>query len=164
MRRGLFIGGIVLLLIGVALIGVGYYVNSASTSQTVPAGSVLSLTPSTIGSDSLSVSWSNAPTNTTVYLTTGTPVCATTPGGVVTSGTGTSGSFTASLSSGTTYNLYACSNGNGATADITYSATGFTYLMLIGIILAVVGALLMVLGLRGKPKAAPPPAVAPPMQ
>ena len=155
MRRGLAIGGIVLIVIGVALFGGGYALISSGTTETASAGQVLSLTPTTVGSSTVSVSWSGAPAGATVYLMTGSPTC-TSPSGVVVQGSGSSGSFSASVSPGTTYALYACSGTSPAGASFTYSSSGLTYLMVIGIVLAVVGLLLLVLGARRRIEAAPP--------
>ena len=159
MRRGLFVGGVVVLLIGVLMVGLGYYVNANGTTTNVSAGQVLTLTPSTIGSASTSFKWSGAPSGATVYLITGTATC-TSPSGVVASGSGSSGSFSASLSPGTTYSLYACTGGSGAAASFTYSVSGISYLMLIGIIVLIIGIILLALGMRAKK---PAPVEAPPV-
>lgn len=151
MRRGIVIGGIVLVIIGLLAVGGGYAIGSASTTVTTPAGSVETLTPSTIGGGSISVSWTGAAAGDTIYLMSGTATCSG-PSGVVAKGTGASGSFSASLSSGTTYSLYACSGASPAGATFTYSFSGISTLMLIGIVLAVVGALLLVAGFVAKPK------------
>jgi uncharacterized membrane protein len=152
MRRGLVIGGIVLAIVGVLLIVASYAVNGSSTSNNIPSGSVLTVTPSGIGSISMSGSWSGGTANTTVYITTGTPVCPG-PTGVVTSGKGASGSLSASLTPGTTYNIFACSGSSGQAITYSYTSSGITYLVVIGIVLVVIGVILAVLGLRGKPKA-----------
>lgn len=159
MGRGTVIAGVVLLVIGLLLIAGGYYVNAANKTASAAAGEVLTLSPSTLGSASLSLSWSGAGSGSTVYVITGTPTC-TSPSGIVAQGSGDSGSLTASLSSGNTYSIYACNGGNGAAANFTYSATGLSYLMVGGIVLALIGVILAVVGRRGSAK--PAPAAAPP--
>lgn len=154
MRRGLAIGGIVLIVIGVALFGGGYALISSGTTETANAGQVLSLTPTGIGSGSVSVSWSGAPSGATVYLMTGSPTCSN-PSGIVVQGSGSSGSFSATVSPGTTYNLYACSGTSPAGASFTYASSGLTYLMVIGIVLAIVGLIVLVLGARRRIEATP---------
>lgn len=160
MRRGLTIAGIVVLIIGVLLIGVGYAVNAMGTTTDVSAGRVLTLTPQTIGSASVQISWSGAPSGATVYLVSGTPTCSS-PSGVIAQGSGATGSFGTTLSSGTTYSLYACNGGSGAAATFVYSSTGLTYLIVIGIVVAVIGAILLVLGARAKKTSASVPPAAP---
>ena len=162
MRRGLLIGGWVLLFVGFALIAASFAVNS-SVTQNVPAGSAWSLTPKTIGSASVTITWTGAPPGAAVYLVTGTPVCGN-PGGVVATGSGISGTITATLNPGTTYLLYACSGASYASASFTYTASGFSYLNLGAGAALVLGAALMVLGLRAAPKPAaarPAPRAAP---
>ena len=157
MRRGLVIGGVVLLLIGLLMIGASYALNSAGTTQAVPAGSAWSLTPSTIGSSSVTVTWSGAGSGATVYLVSGSVAC-TGATGIVAQGSGDSGSFTATLTPGTTYSLYACTGASPSAATFKYSAMGITYLILIGIILAIIGIILLAMGMRGG-KPAPAPAM-----
>ena len=164
MRRGLFIAGLVVLVLGVLLLAGGYYLVTAPTSVSITpcngSGSCSegTLTTTGVGTASFSVSWSGASASTVVYLTT-TPIASSScgsPAGVVAHGSGASGSFSASMSSGTSYYLFVCSPSSLVT--LTYSVVGISYLMIIGIVLAVVGALLAVLGYRAKarvPSAAP---------
>lgn len=160
MRRGLFIGGIVLAIVGLLALGGGYAIQQAATTNSIPAGSALSLTPSGIGSTSISVSWSGGSSGTTVYLTSGAINC---PGsGALASGNGSSGSLKATLNSGTTYDLYACNGATPAGISVSYTTSGFTLLMVIGIVLLVIGLLLAVVGRRAKPKMKKEPAAAEP--
>ena len=155
MRRGIVIVGIVLLVIGLLLIAGAYVVQSMGTTQSVPAGSAWELSPSTIGAASVSISWSGAGSGGSVYLTSGTPACSS-PGGVVAQGSGDSGSFTATLSPGTTYSLYACSGGSFASASFTYTATGLSVLLILGIVLFLVGAVVTLLGMRARSRMTEP--------
>jgi uncharacterized membrane protein len=154
MRRKLFIGGIVLLILGLLLVLIGVVVQNTATSVAIPAGSADQLSPSSIGGSSFSATWSGATATTTVYLVSGTPSC-TSPQGVVAQGTGASGSLSASLSSGSTYQLYACSAGLAVGLNVSWTATGLSILMVIGIVLALVGVVVAALGMMGKPKDAP---------
>ncbi|MCI4334831.1 MAG: hypothetical protein L3K04_04315 [Thermoplasmata archaeon] len=155
MRRGLVIGGGVLLALGILLVLLAVLVQGMATSQAIPAGAAYQLSPpsTTIGSVHFSASWSGAAAGTVVYLVTGTPTCSS-PTGVVANGSGTSGTISATLSSGTTYNLYACSDGTFTDVTVSWTATGISLLMIIGIVLAVIGVLLLVVGIRARPKAA----------
>ena len=154
MRRGMFIAGLVVLVLGILLVVVGLVVQSGSQTQYVPGGSALSLTPNSVGSASLSLSWSGGSSSTEIYVATGTLACP--PGGVVAQGQGASGSISATLSSGTTYYVLACtSSGAGASVDVSYTTSSFSILMLIGVIIAVLGAVVAVLGVRLKPRVRP---------
>jgi hypothetical protein len=157
MRRGLFVAGIVVLVLGIVLAGASLAIQAMSTSVSIPAGSADQLTPSGIGSTSVSISWSGADSSTTVYLISGSPTCSS-PSGIVAHGAGASGSFSASLSSGTTYQLYACNSGAPVALNASYTTSGISILLLIGIIVAVIGVVITVLGLRARPKAKPSPA------
>jgi uncharacterized membrane protein len=152
MRRGIFIAGIAVLVVGVLLLALGYFLVSAQQSVTIPIGSALQLTPTGIGSGSLSVSWSGAPAATKLYLTSAQPACPN-PSGVLGNGSGASGSFSASLSSGSSYWLFIC--GTAQSVPVTYSVSGISYLMLIGIVLAILGAVIAALGVRARPKVVP---------
>ncbi|HEV2317457.1 MAG TPA: hypothetical protein VGV89_07785 [Thermoplasmata archaeon] len=156
MRRAVFVVGVLLVIVGVILLGLGYYAISATQSTSVQAGSALEPpTASFVGGVTVSISWSGGSSSTQVFLTSSNGVCPGNPGSTA-HGSGASGSFTASLASGTTYYLYACSSSNPATSvpetiSVTYSDSGLSYLMLIGIIVAVLGAVVAILGLRMKP-------------
>lgn len=161
MRRGIVIGGVVLVVVGLLLVVAGYELNAAGTTTTAPGGSAIEISPKTIGDTTLSVSWTGVPASGTVYLISGSPTCASTPSGIIAQASGDSGSLSGTLSPGTTYSLYACNGGNGATATFTYSASGLSILMVVGIVLAIVGLVLLALGFRGgkaKAAAAAPPA------
>jgi len=151
----MFIGGIVLIILGLVLVLVGVVVQNTATSVGIPAGSADQLSPSSIGGSSFSGTWTGASASTTVYLITGAPTCSSTPQGIVAQGTGAGGTISASLSSGSTYQLYACSAGSGVALNVSWTATGLSILMVIGIVLALVGIVVGFLGWRGQPKDAP---------
>ncbi|MGI0052862.1 MAG: hypothetical protein ACRECR_01190 [Thermoplasmata archaeon] len=160
MRRGILIAGIIVLVIGVLIVVGGYVAESASQSSAMPGyPDYLSQTPTAIGGVHESVSWSGESPGASVYLTDGTPSCPATSGTVVAQGTGASGSFSASLSSGTTYALYSC-NGS-ASGSVSTSTTGISILVLIGIVLAVLGAIVALVGARARPKTRPAPSEVP---
>ena len=151
MRRGLFIGGIVLLIIGILAIGVGYAVETTQVNQTISGDSALTLQPQTIGNAQVSISWSGGTTDTQLYLVSSTPNCFSTPTSSVAHGSGASGSFSASLSPGTTYYLFI--NGcSGPSLSVSYTPSGFTYLMLIGAVILALGAVIAALGARLAPR------------
>ncbi|HUI38164.1 MAG TPA: hypothetical protein VLY85_00875 [Thermoplasmata archaeon] len=160
MRRGLVVAGAVVAVVGLLLVVASVAINGASTSQTIPAGSALTLTPNGVGSIGLSGSWSGGTSDTKVYLVTGTPACPS-PTGVVASGSGASGSFSATLQSGTQYSVFACTPDGYQAVSFSYTSSGITYLVVIGIVVLVVGAILAVVGVRAKPKAAPVPETPP---
>jgi hypothetical protein len=149
MRRRLVIVGIVLMVIGVLPLIGSILIDSTSTSVAVPADAVDELTPSGIGGTTFTATWSGGDSGTTVYLTSGAPTC-TNPQGLAASASGASGTISATLTSGTTYGLYACSNGQGEALTFSYTTAGISPLVLIGIVLIIVGALIGAIGLRGR--------------
>ncbi len=156
MRRGILIAGIVVVAVGLLLLILAFAVQATPSSSAMPVyPSYLSVSSTAIGGVSLSVSWSGASPGTTVYLTDNTPSCPS-PTSVVATGQGASGSLSAKLSSGTTYALFACSDPAGGSLSTT--TTGISPLVLIGILVAVVGAVVAVLGVRARPKVAAPAA------
>ncbi len=156
MRRGRFVVGLVLLLIGLVLIVLPLV---ATTSESVAPSQVLTLTPSFIGSGTVTVSWSGAPSATSVQLySCSTSTCDTGPS--LASGQGSSGSFSATLSSGQTYGIQVSGTGSSA-VTLTLKTLGLTLPMLAGIVLLVVGIIVVLLSFRRRDEAAPAPSVAP---
>jgi hypothetical protein len=150
LRRGPFVAGVVLVVIGVLILAGGYLLNAGTRTQEVPAGSDWDLTPNTLNSIAVSMGWSGGNSTTQAFIVTGTPTC-TSPSGVVAQGSGPSGSASVTLQPGTTYHLYACSGSSYQTITFSYSATGgITVLELIGIVIVVVGGLLVLVGVRGR--------------
>lgn len=163
MRRGLVIGGVVLLVIGILVAGGGYALNAGSSQTIIPAGSAFVISPTGVSGGPFSGSWSGAPAGTTVYITTNQGSCIS-PSGVVAKSTGANGTISATLSIGTTYYVFACASGSPTTITMTYTYSGVSYFIVIGIVLAVLGVILLVIGARAKPKrpAATPAAPMPP--
>jgi uncharacterized membrane protein len=156
MGRRLLIGGLVVAILGIALVAGGFALEQSATSQNIPAQDFLTLTPSSLGSSSLSLSWSGASNGTTVYLTSGSVACPA--AGALASGTGASGKLTATLSSGTSYSIFACTGSTLSAVDVSYTGVGLSPLVVIGIVLLVVGIVLVVLSRRSrKPPPAEPP-------
>lgn len=148
MRKGRFIAGVVLLLIGIGLVGLSLAVNASTSSQTVPAGSAWVITPTSSSAVTADISWTANNASTQTYLVTGTAVCSD-PTGVVASGSGASGSFSATLSPGGHYSLYACSGASYETAQFSMTISGGISLgEIIGAVLLVLGGLLVFLGIR----------------
>lgn len=155
MRRGILIVGIVLAILGVLLVGLGFLVPGASgspqTQTLAPYPTDLCITPSGIGSSTLTVSWTGGSANSQVVLTPATDAsCQTVSQGALAKGTGPSGSLSASVSPGTAYAVYV--QGASTPVTVTYSMSGITYLMLIGIALLVVGIVVAILGARARPR------------
>ncbi len=171
MRRGRFIAGVVLLLIGI-LILVASLLPPPSQDITIPAGAVLSLHNTRYSATTLEVSWSNQPSNMIVYLvsTNPTPSACSSPTGVVANGTGASGSFSASLGADAVDYVYGCAGTSFQSVAISYTQSGGVNLgEIAGGVLAAFGVLLVVLGLRRIPGeepgysiSGPPVRVAPP--
>ncbi len=150
-RWGLIVVGTIVSLIALLLVLASAFANSAPQTQKVPAGSAWVVKPTTLSSIKASVSWHGGGTSTTtkVYLVSGTPSCSS-PGSVVASGTGKSGSFTASLNPGGSYSLYACSSTTYQAMNFTVSLSGgVTVGDVIGIVLFLIGIPLVLVGVRG---------------
>lgn len=146
--------GLVVLILGVALIALGYTVLGALPNQNIPpasSGSEAALTPTIYGSGTLSVSWSGAASGTSVQMyscpdTACSGSYTVSQLTLVASGSGGSGSFSASVQGGRTYLL--TESGTAGGLSVSASVTGFGNAALIGVILAVVGAILVVLPSR----------------
>ncbi|MGB6501360.1 MAG: zinc ribbon domain-containing protein [Thermoplasmata archaeon] len=148
LRRGPLIGGIVLLAIGVLLLVAAFAIGGSTVTQTVPAGSGLTLAPTALSSVTATISWSGGNSTSMVYLITGSPSCSS-PSGIVGQGSGSNGSFSVTLSSNTQYLLYACSGSTAQGMVFSYTVTsGFSTLDLISIVLIVLGAILILLAFR----------------
>ena len=151
MRRGLFVVGLVVLIVGLGLALLPFL---ATTTESVPAGSVLTISPNYLGSGTVTVSWSGAPSGTDVRLFSCTNAQCT-PGNDIASGQGGSGSFSANLVGGTMYGI-ATSGTGGAAVALTLKAVGLTPLVLVGIVLLVIGAALAGLSFRRRREASAP--------
>jgi hypothetical protein len=158
MRKGLLIAGIIVLVIGLAVAVVGI---PHSQSLTIPTnGSVEELTIPSVGSASVTLTWSGATSSTQVNVVTCSSGCASI-GSTVAQQTGSSGTITFTASSGTTYAIYASQGPSSGVAG-SVSESAFTYLELTGVVVLVVGAVLALLGFRMKARVPAPARVAAP--
>jgi uncharacterized membrane protein len=157
MRKGLFVVGIVLLLIGAAVAG---YANFRTAPETLTDTGVLEVTPFLIGSGTLTVSWSGASSSTTVsvYDCSNNACAGASPPPTLASATGASGSIAVSVSSGKTYGIAESGDANGVSANLGIS--GLSGLVLGGIILVIIGVLLVALSFRAKRARAAPVSMA----
>jgi hypothetical protein len=138
-------------LVGVILLIVGLLIFAAeaalpqTASQQIPAGAGWTLTPTTIGDASVTISWSGGTTATNVTLFDCGSSCPGSLTGLAktATGSGASGSLGASLTPGNQY-LFVETNGT-ATLSASYSVSGLTILAVIGLVIAVVGTLLVIL-------------------
>ncbi len=154
MRRGILIVGVVLVVLGVLLLGVSYVLGGASQSVTLTQGSVLEITASGVGSSTLTLSWSGGTASTQLELTTcSNSACSVVSSSALATGTGASGSLSASISPGT---QYAVVLNSGPPLSLDYTASGITYGMVIGIVLVVLGVVVALLGARAKARTARP--------
>lgn len=151
MRRSWVIAGAVVLVIGLLISVGGYAVNAGHRQTVVRPGSALVISPIGLAGGPFSGSWSGAPAGTTVYITTASNDCRNLSG-IVSSSTGSDGSISASLALGTTYYVFGCSSGNPTAITMTYSYIGLSYFIALGIVLAVIGAILLGAGARSRPK------------
>ena len=160
MRKGLLVAGIIVLVLGVLLAAYGFAVLNTS-SVTIPGnGSVEEFSVPSVGSAGVTISWSGAPSGTTVNVVQCENACQTL-GSETAAGSGSTGSVSFTASSGTTYGIYATGASNGVPS--TVKVTGITILDLIGIVLLVLGAVLALLGVRMKARAPRPEPMAAPM-
>lgn len=154
MRRGLFGAGVAVAVIGaILLVAALAGVEGANVSQstTIPQwANYETITINTIGSGSLSVTWSGGSSNTQVYLAQCTNGPCSTYSALAT-GHGSSGSISSSISSGS-YRLWENFTTNGVSG--TYTVSGITLLEVIGLLVLAIGAVLIAVGvvLKAKPK------------
>ncbi|MCI4369249.1 MAG: hypothetical protein L3K09_06790 [Thermoplasmata archaeon] len=157
MRKGLFIVGIVLAVIGailaaVAFVGPGQSVNIPPVSSQ----SAEVLTVNFIGSGTVSLSWTGGSSGTTVEVySCSDSSCSSSGalsggGNVVARGSGASGSISFASSGTSYYAVIESGSAGGVTA--TAKLSGLTTLSLIGLILLVLGAIVAVLGWRLAPR------------
>jgi hypothetical protein len=158
--------GIVVLVLGLIVIALAFAVLNSS-SNTVPAqstGSVAEITPTILGGGSMAISWSGAASGAavTMYSCPDSNSCANAPYStdqltVVGSGSGASGSFSASVTGGRTYILTETGDSNGVA--VTAKTTGISVVGIVGIVIAILGAILAILPSRARaaaPEAAEP--------
>ncbi|MCI4363574.1 MAG: hypothetical protein L3K13_04640 [Thermoplasmata archaeon] len=126
--------------------------NVAQTHSIPEWPSVLEISINTLGSASISVSWSGGGAHTQVYLAPCANSACNSPGTLLQLGAGASGSFSSSVASGT-YLLW--ENTTGTTSGSlsgSYTVSGITLLLVLGFALLAVGALLLVVGFIKKTK------------
>lgn len=158
MRKGLFVVGLVLLLLGVAAAGFITYEAQVPITTNIQAGHQgdLTLSSLTIGPQYSTIHWSNAQASDTIYVTTSVPITCNNPANQVASGTGSSGSFALTLTPGTHYYVFDCASSAGplSPVSVNYTSFGLTYITIGGIAFAVIGAVLLVVSLRKAPPTA----------
>jgi hypothetical protein len=158
MRKGLFVIGLVLLIIGVAAAGLTFQQSTSVSVPQAPNASVVTLGSVTAGT--MKVSWTGGAASTYVNVSECSDSSCLSFSNLVGSGQGGSGSFSFSVAGGATYAIYANTGGVSATVQID----GFVPLTFIGVVLAAIGAFLLVVGILARPKVrAAPSEVAPPM-
>jgi len=150
MRKGLVVIGVILLIIGLAAAGLTFQQSQSVTIPQSPSAEVATLGSVTAGS--MMVSWSGGSSSTVVDVYQGSGCGA---GSAIASGNGASGSFTFSVTGGTTYAL--CTTA-GPTVTGTIQIDGFVPLTFIGVVLAAIGAFMLVVGIMAKPRTRRAPA------
>ncbi|MCI4326137.1 MAG: hypothetical protein L3K16_00645 [Thermoplasmata archaeon] len=152
MRKGLVVVGVVLLIIGVLAAGLTFQL---SQSANVPAApSAETATMPTLEDGSVTVSWSGGTAATVLGVFSGTG-CTNGPAAPLASGSGASGSVTVSVTSGTTYQI--CTTAGGP-VSATIQTDGFGIFVIVGIVLAAMGAFLLVIGVMARPRTRAAPA------
>jgi hypothetical protein len=150
MRKGLVIVGAILLVIGILAAGLTFQQSSSVTVPPTPSAETAVLGSVTDGS--MMVSWSGGASSTVLAVYSGTS-CG--PGSPLASGSGASGSLTLSVSAGATYSF--CTTA-GPAVSATIQIDGFVPITFIGIILAAIGAFLLVMGIMSRPRVRSAPA------
>lgn len=162
MRRARVAIGAIVLIVGVLVAGLGFYIGQVPTNAASSAAEAVTLSVRTLGPVEATIHWSGDSAGDAILLTDAPPQCIGTTG-IVRSGAGASGSFSATLQPGKAYYLFACTaTGEGVATQFRYTTVGLTYLIVIGLVVAVIGAILMLLGVRSGRTANPPPPSVPP--
>ncbi|HTT26355.1 MAG TPA: hypothetical protein VMH90_05280 [Thermoplasmata archaeon] len=145
--------GVLVVVLGIVIVGLGFTSLFAQSVTAYPpnSGEVQTVTPQIYGGGSLMVSWNGAGPGTVVTLYNCGSACPLDPAALAAlpkagSGSGASGSFSASVTGGTTYGLV--ENGTASSLVTTTQAVGLTTLDLIGIVIAIVGVILIALPMR----------------
>jgi len=150
MRKGLFITGIILLLIGLISIAYPMVVGTSSSIEAYP--NLSEAVPPVVGSGTFTLHWSGGTADTHVVLFQCVSSNCSVIGPILANATGASGSFSVTLHSGDSYALFEY----GTPFSVAGSATdmGITPLVLVGIVLVVVGAVLAGLAFVGRGRVA----------
>lgn len=154
MRRGRFVVGIVLLLIGL-LLAVATLLPAPAQNTVIPQGQDLALTNPRYTATTLTVTWSGEPSSTRVYLVSSspTPSACSSPSAIVANGSGSSGSFSASLGAGAQGYLYGCNATTFQTVEVSVAQSGGLNLgEILGGVVAGIGAIVLALSFRAKPQ------------
>jgi hypothetical protein len=154
MRKGVFVAGIVLLFIGGLIVGISFLTDSSSNTIPSPAThQALTFSPNFIGSGTVALSWSDATSQFRfqVYQCASSSCSAPASSSPVANGAGASGTVSFTASGGQYFLIDAQQNGDAVPVTITLSG-GLTPLLLVGIVVAVLGAAVAFLGYRAKAK------------
>ena len=160
MRRGLFIVGLVLAILGAGLLawGVIQTMTSVSAPDFASTGSAPCVSfPSMVSSGPVTVSWSGADSSTSVHVIEFGPGGCSTPTGTTWTQNGSSGSLSFTAQVGNAYAITQTGN-SGLTLNVQIGA--ITYTQIIGAVLLVPGAALAGLGAGMRPKVRPEDAMA----
>jgi hypothetical protein len=161
MRKGIFIVGIVVILVGVGILTLGLATLSQTSSIPPPAitsqsGQVLAISPPFVGSGTVNLAWSGANQSFRFEVFQCSDSSCSSPASTTPLATGGGPSGTASFtgSGGTSYAVLTTSQVTTNSVPVTISLSGLTLLELIGIIVAAVGGAVAALGflLKAKPK------------
>jgi hypothetical protein len=152
MRKGLFVVGLVLLIIGIAAAGLTFQQSQSVSVPQSPNASVVTLGSVTDGS--MTFSWSGGSSTTWVNVSECADSSCSSFTSTVAAGHGASGSSTFSVGGGDTDEIYTNSPGVTGTVQID----GFVILTFIGIVLAGLGAFLLIVGVLARPKMRAAPA------
>lgn len=152
MRRGLVIAGVVVLALG-AIVMVYTLVGPGQSTVIPVAPNGLLITPNVIGSGTVTVTWSSAPSNFHVTAYQCPNAACSSLGAIVAQSSGPSGSISFSANAGQTFAIVGQQNTNAVGATIAVS--GLTPGLLVGLVVAVIGAVLAGVGSVLKPKPRP---------
>ncbi len=154
MRKGIFAAGIAVLVIGGIIAGISFAAyNQSEAIPSTATGSLLVLTPPLLGSGTVTVTWSDASSQFrfSIYQCADSSCSSFSKTSPLANGAGSSGSTSFTGSGGTSYVLVPSGNSNAVPATVDVSG-GLTYLLLVGIIIAAVGAVISFVGFRAKAK------------
>jgi hypothetical protein len=158
MRKGLVIIGIVLLILGVLAAGLTF---QQSSSVAVPVSpNAVAATLNTVVDGTMTVSWSGGTSGETFNVYDCPAANCLNSGNPIATGHGASGSLSFAVASGATYGFSVM---GGPSVSATVQTDGFVILTFVGIIMAAIGAFLLVIGIVAKPRVRTAPSeVAPP--
>ncbi len=144
MRKGLFITGVIILLIG--LVSIAYPMFIGSSVAIVAWPNAVSPAPPLAGSGTFTVHWTGGTSTTHVVLYECTTSDCVGLGAELANASGASGTLSVSLTAGHAYAL--TEYGTPISVPATVTIMGITLLILIGIVLLLVGVVVMALSFR----------------